>query len=278
MVPGISRAIEVKVAADESEWTAAFKLVRDNYLESGYEAPSPKLFRFTPYHALPDTTVFVAKCEGEVVATFTLVQDNHPLGLPMESLYEQEIGELRAQGRRLGEVTSLAADGLSQREFLQVFISLIRLMKQYHLEQGGDTWVITVNPRHRSFYCKTLGYAALGPARAYDAVGGAPAEAYWVDQPRMVERGPRAAESIFAPLPPETLLPAPMPVGLIRKLAAESSQTDLGRVDELLNEISGEFPAIDVELLLSRVNGQVNVLDTEEVLSYVCHNGGSRRW
>jgi hypothetical protein len=47
-------------------------------------------------------------------------------------------------------VISLAEDGLSRRESLRVFMALIRVMFQYHVAQGGDTWVITVNPRHRN--------------------------------------------------------------------------------------------------------------------------------
>lgn len=238
LVPGITRDVEVKVASGVPEWEAAFRLVRENYLESGYETPSPKLFRFTPYHALPDTTVFVAKCEGRVVATFTLVPDTRPLGLPLESLYQEEVDGLRRKGRRLGEVTSLAAADLTQREFVQVFMTLIRLMKQYHLSQGGDTWVITVNPRHRAFYCKSLGYTSLGPCRTYEAVGGHPAEAYWVDVPRIRTAAPKANESLFSePLAPEILAPARMPLDLVRRLAEQSSQFDALDVDQILKYV-----------------------------------------
>jgi hypothetical protein len=247
MVPGIARGIEVKLARTVPEWEAAFRLVRENYLDSGYESPSPKLFRFTPYHALPDTTVFVAKCGEKVVATFTLVPDARPLGLPLESLYEEEVEALRREGRRLGEVTSLAATDLTQAEFVQVFTTMIRLMLQYHDRQGGDTWVIAVNPRHRAFYCKVMGGVSLGPRRAYKAVGGHPAEAYWVDPRVMAERVPKMHAHIFAEaLPLEILTPARMPLDLIRHLAAQSSQFD--------------------------------ALDVEQILSYVERNGNPRRW
>lgn len=225
MVPGVTRDIEVKIASTPEEWEAAFRLVRKNYVESGYEAPSSKPLRFTPYHALPDTTVFIAKCEGEVVATFSLVADGKPLGLPLDALYEEEVGRLRSEGRHLGEVTSLAASGLSQREFIQVFSALIRLMCQYHLRQGGDTWLITVNPKHRAFYTKTLGFVALGPCRAYAAVAGAPAEAYWMDRSLMQAVGSRMYDPIFVePLPDDMLVPAKIPVELVRGLAKQSSQ------------------------------------------------------
>jgi hypothetical protein len=240
-VPGIRRKVEVKVASTPAEWEGAFRLVRKNYLESGYEPPSTKLLRFTPYHALPDTTVFVAKAENRIVATLTLVPDSRPLGLPLEGLYEDEVNNLRQQGRHLAEVTSLAADHLTQLEFMHVFTALSRLMAQYHLYHGGDTWVITVNPRHRAYYCKTYGYMPLGPRRAYSAVRGHPAEALWVDERLMQASAPKMHEAIYKrPLPRELLQPVRMPVELIRYMAAESSQFDPLAVEALdVNQILG---------------------------------------
>ena len=74
-VPGAGsrREIVVKIASEPDEWEQAFQLVAANYQERGYETTTDKPYRFTPYHALPDTTIFVAKHEGRVVATFSLV-------------------------------------------------------------------------------------------------------------------------------------------------------------------------------------------------------------
>ncbi len=237
-VPGISRPVEVKIASTPDEWRQAFQLVRHNYLASGYEAPSPKLVRFTPYHALPDTTVFVARHQGQVLATFTLVPDNTLLGLPLQTIYPEEIGQLRREGRRLAEVTSLAMRDLDQREFLQVFTAMIRLMKQYHVRQGGDTWVIAVNPKHRNYYCKGLGYAPLGPCRAYEAVEGAPAEAYVLDRHQMRRDAPKKYAELFGePLPGDVLTAAEMPAEVIRELAEQSSQTAVEAVEDILAEV-----------------------------------------
>ena len=124
----------------------------------------------------------VAKLEGRVLATFSMVPDNTLLGLPLESIYGEEIKGLRRSRRRVAEVTSFAADkDLRLREFRQVFVALIRLCMQYHLSQGGDTWVITVNPRHRDFYTKAMGFVPLGPPRTYSSVQNHPAEGYWFD-------------------------------------------------------------------------------------------------
>jgi hypothetical protein len=238
-VRGVAGNITVKIASQLGEWEQAFRLVAGNYQEAGYQAPTGKPFRFTPYHALPDTTVFVAKRDESVVATFTLVADNTLLGLPLEALYAAEVGGLRRQGCRLAEVTSLAFADLSQREFLQVFTAMIRLMKQYHVGRGGDTWVITVNPRHRNFYCKVLGYQSLGPCKAYAAVSGAPAEAFWLDRGVMRTNAPRGHEQIFGEgLPAEAFHAAPLPRSVIRYFAAESSQTDETQVNDILRSVA----------------------------------------
>src|SRR4051794_25143846 len=63
MVPGVGREIRVKIASGHDELDQAFRLLATNYRARGFESPSPKPFRFTPYHALPGTTTFVAKHE-----------------------------------------------------------------------------------------------------------------------------------------------------------------------------------------------------------------------
>jgi hypothetical protein len=176
------------------------------------------------------------------------VPDNTLLGLPLEALYADEVRGLRRAGRRLGEVISLAADpGLGLREFRPVFVALIRLMKQYHVAQGGDTWVITVNPRHRTFYTRALGYAPLGPCRAYAAVQDAPAEAYWTDTALMAQNAPRLCQEVFgAALPPAALLTRRMPRDLVREFDGQSTLGDRRKV--------------------------------QGVLEYVDHYGSPRRW
>jgi len=236
-VSGIARDIWVQIASTPTEWREAFQLVADQYQTRGYDAIGFD-YRFTSYHALPDTVVFVAKAEGQVVATFTLVPDNTLLGLPLESLYAAEVRALRQHGRRLGEVTNLASTGLSLREFAATFHALIRLMKQYHLRNGGDSWAIAVNPRHRDYYEKVLGYTALGPRRAYASVQGHPAEAYYLDVPLMRARAPRVYRKMFGqPLPPAVLAAPSTPPEWVRHFAGHSSQTDPRLVEEILQYI-----------------------------------------
>jgi hypothetical protein len=234
-VPGVARDIEVRIATQRDELEEAFQLVAANYRARGYEVASAKPLRFTPYHALPDTRTLVAKHDGQVVATFSIVLDNTLLGLPMESIYGEEIAALRNRGHRLLETTSLADTGLSVREFMQVFVALIRLGMQYHTANGGDAYVITVNPRHKSFYSKVLGFLPLGPCRAYASVQDAPAEAFWVSNDLLRERAPRMYGEIFGePLPRAALAAASLPRDLVRHFDRQSSLGDSKTVEAVL--------------------------------------------
>jgi N-acyl amino acid synthase FeeM len=234
-VMGVTRDIRVKIATEQAELEEAFALVAANYRARGYEAPSDKPYRFTPYHALPGTATLVAKHEGKVVATLTLVPDNDVLGLPMENIYGEEIAGLRQEGRKLAEVISLADSGLSIREFVQVFKALIKLEMQYHASRGGDTWVIAINPRHRSFYQKVMGFVPLGPCRSYPSVQDHPAEAYWLDLERMRTQAPKMHLEAFGErLPDGALETPPWSAERVRHFGHRSTQIDARRVDELV--------------------------------------------
>lgn len=225
-VPAPASDLRVMIAWERAEWEAAFRLVASSYQAAGYESTDAGAVRFTPFHALPDTVTFVAKRKDRVVMTFALVADNSILGLPMETIYPEEIANLRGEGRRLGEVISFAAEDLNLREFAVTFRALIRLMKQYHVSQGGDTWVITVNPKHRQFYTKVLGYIPLGPCKPYYRVQGAPAEAFVLDAAMMQEHAPKVFDEMFAePLPRSVLTAAKMPPVLTRYFAGMSNRS-----------------------------------------------------
>jgi hypothetical protein len=165
------------------------------------------------------------------------VPDNTLLGLPLEGIYGEEIAALRRERRRLGEVISLAADKeVKSREFIVLFKYLIKAMFQYHVCHGGDSWVITVNPRHRDFYSKAMGFVPLGPPRTYSAVQDHPAEGYWVDAERMEAAGPKMHREIFGEwLPGEALTALRMPPHLISYLGGHSSKTSAETLPEVFD-------------------------------------------
>ncbi|MBV8317279.1 MAG: hypothetical protein JOZ53_20260, partial [Planctomycetaceae bacterium] len=244
-VMGVTRDIRVKIATEQAEFEEAFALLAANYRARGYESPGDKPYRFTPYHALPTTVTVVAKREGEVVATLSFVPDTELLGLPMESIFGEEIAGLRREGRRMAEAFSLADSGLLIHEFIQVFKALIKLAMQYHASRGGDTAVITVNPRHRSFYQKVLGFKRLGPRRNYPTVQDHPAEAYLLEFESMKENAPPMYQEVFGESLAESILTAGRwSVERVRYFGRRSTQIEAEVLEDLLDAIeqSGATP------------------------------------
>lgn len=240
---GPDRPIRAKIAAEVDEFEQAFRLLAVRYQARGYEEPGRGRYRFTPYHALPETTTFVAKRGDRVVATLSLVPDTDLLGLPIERIYPAEVEALRRRGRRLGEVTSLAVGNLSLGDFRQAFLALKRLMFQHHVRQGGDGWVIGVHPRHRAYYRRSLGFAPLGPRRSYPDVRDHPAEAFYVDVERMRGQAPRMYHSIFGvELPEAELAGSGRPAEYLGHFAARSTPAQRRRL-------------IDVRRLVDRHGG-----------------------
>jgi N-acyl-L-homoserine lactone synthetase len=136
------------------------------------------------------------------------------------------------------EVTSLADRDLSMREFVPVFVTLMGVMAQFASHQGADTWVITVNPRHRLFYQKVMGFVPIGAQKAYPAVQNHPAEAFAGTIPLLAANAPAMYEQIFREALPESVLAhSSMSVELVRYFAAHSSQTNLAAVEEILERI-----------------------------------------
>jgi hypothetical protein len=234
----VARDLWVKIASEWSELEQAFELLAGNYRARGYEDQTDKPFRFTLFHALPDTVTLVAVDEQRVLATLTLVPDSDVLGLPMESIYGAEVAQLRQSGRRPAEAIGLADTDLTIREFVQVFKALIKLAMQYHARRGGDSWIIAVNPRHSSFYQKVLGFTPLGPQRSYPAVRNHPAEAHLLTAATMSESAPQMYQEVFgAELPEPVLTPRQWSREQVRYFGARSSQVDEHDLERLLDSI-----------------------------------------
>lgn len=154
----------------------ASRLVHDVYVRCGYMKPNPQRRRATPYDNLADTTTFVACLDEEVIATLTLVSDRE-LGLPMQSIYQEELQSLRRQGRRLAEVTALADRRKDPKRGMSVFLGLTKLMIHTARKRGIDDLLVTVHPKHARFYQRILVFEPFGPERAYPAVQNNPAVA-----------------------------------------------------------------------------------------------------
>lgn len=171
---GIDRP-SIKIAETMDEWEQAFSLVYQEYLRMGFitEADSSQLY-CNIYHMLPTTRIFVFKSYISVIATLTQIFDSQPFGLPIDSLYHEELNALREQGRKLAELSTLASSRQNSRR--NIFMYLFRAIFWLSIYSKVNDLCIMVNPRHVKFYKSILFFEDLGEQKCYPKVN-APAVA-----------------------------------------------------------------------------------------------------
>jgi hypothetical protein len=172
--------------------------------------PNAHRVRVTPYHLLPTTHVFVAYSASEIVATMTLVGDG-ALGLPMESIYGEEVGRRRAMGVRLSEVSCLADRRTDRRDFLTVFVGLSRVLAQFARRQRYDQLLVVCHPKHSAFYRRYLGFDMIGSVAECPHVQNKPAVPLCLDFDYVDHHPPACYKRFFGDwLPDEQLRPSRM--------------------------------------------------------------------
>lgn len=209
----------VRIARCDREVIQALELVYKTYLRSGFIGANSYRLRVTPYHLLPSTHVLVSFLEGEAISTTTLIGDGD-LGLPMEDLYGDEVGERRQMGLRLAEVSCLADRRSDFERSFSMLVQLMSLTAQTAVYQEIDQLLVAVHPRHGAFYQRFFGFEVIGGLKSYEAVNNKPAVALALDLHRIAESCPRGHKRLFGkPLPVEELRPRRLSDDLLSYLA-----------------------------------------------------------
>ena len=104
-LPPIPPGLEIQVAETQSDLEGAYRLLHDVYVEIGFMEAHPSKMRLNVYNMLPHTSTIVAKMNGQVIGTITLIREN-PLGLPLDESIDTSF--YRKPGWQVAEVTSLA--------------------------------------------------------------------------------------------------------------------------------------------------------------------------
>jgi hypothetical protein len=166
-------SFKIRLAHSQERSKEASVLVKRRYSAAGYVVVGPGT-----HHVCPEQITLLSYRGDKVVGTLTLGMDIGG-GLYADELYKGEIDGLRAQGRKVAEITKLAID--SKHASKRVFASMIHIAYIYcrKLWRYTDV-VIEVNPSHVSFYKKLLGFKELGPERYCPRVD-APAVLLWIE-------------------------------------------------------------------------------------------------
>ena len=147
-----------------AELRAAYALVHDVFVDTGYIHPESGNIRLRIFEACPETATFVAKKDGAVVGVLSVVLDSPEFGLPSDVAFEPELDSLRKQGMRLCEATNQAIAAEYRRS--AVLSELMRCATSYMLEMQCDWAIATVSPNHGGFY-ELMGFKQVGPERSY---------------------------------------------------------------------------------------------------------------
>lgn len=191
--------VTYKVADCREEREEAFQLTYKAYVKANLIAENPHEMRVSPHHLNPMTDVLIAKYQGRVVYTVTLITDD-VAGLPMDEIFPEELDELREQGGCVAEMSCLAGDedAFEGREGYKVYTNLISLALQFARQNGVDRLLLAVHPRHARFYDRFFGCEPIGETKAYAAVQDNPAVPCVHDFAKLDKRGYKLFDQMYS--------------------------------------------------------------------------------
>ncbi|MBK1617390.1 hypothetical protein CKO42_02750 [Lamprobacter modestohalophilus] len=199
-------SVTYKIATERQELERSFELVWDAYVKVGLQSPDSDPIRFTKYHLLPSTKVFIAiyrpellkdkpdysrlKEPGEIVGTLTVVPDSE-MGLPMEEVCHESVQDLRSKDGNPAEVVALAVNPEYRRH--NVMMYLYKLMFEYaNLTEVSDI-TCSVTKRHISFYQSMLLFQPMGELKTYSSANGLEVQCHRLN----IEHGREVARDIY---------------------------------------------------------------------------------
>lgn len=167
---------ELKASDSRREREEALRLVHRVYRQHGLADGNEAGLRVMRQHLCDDSSIFVVREFGRVVFTVTLVGDSE-YGMPLESLFGDEVDSMRKQGIRLAEVSCLAHDSsiTNSRARFSTLVQGISLLIQAARLRGVDRLLLAVHPRHAKVYERLFGCVMCSQTKTYEAVRGNPA-------------------------------------------------------------------------------------------------------
>lgn len=153
-----------------SELCAAFRMVHDNYVASGYMTPHPSGMRYTALQLLPVSTTWIAIYGNEIIGTGTVVAYS-PAGLPSGAVFADHFRTLRSKGRTVAEATLLACRSHHEVNAVSIICAILRHGVRC---SRVDDFCVVADPNHLSFWQKVLGFEILTNARRDGHAAGHP--------------------------------------------------------------------------------------------------------
>ncbi len=167
--PDAQAGLTFEIAKTYEQVETAWSLVYRAYLRAGLIPPNKFKLHTVSQTIQKKTAVIFGNIGGMTVSTLSAYADCET-GLPLDTVYENELQQMRTEGRRLAEF-GLFAD---RREHLfrsiEALLEMIRHATYFALACGATDGVIGVHPHHANFYTRLLGFDQVGPVKAYATV------------------------------------------------------------------------------------------------------------
>jgi hypothetical protein len=151
------RVFQIRAANSQGLRSSATILINRMYASRGYLS-SP-----LSTQQLPTRITLVASAAGITIGTITIGFDS-PAGLNADDPFITETSKLRAESRNLCEFTKLAIDSVMRSKRVLASLFHVAYIYAYRLMRFDDL-LIEVNPRHRRYYERMLGFEVLGLER-----------------------------------------------------------------------------------------------------------------
>ncbi|MCB0419522.1 MAG: hypothetical protein KDD61_00905 [Bdellovibrionales bacterium] len=180
----LDKEITISVAESSEDFKAAFALIYSEYLRLGYIKKDDIRMYYKLHHLLPESTLIVAKKQGQVIGTISLIRDNE-FGLPLESCFAlSENRKESARNKRLVEICSFVIDRSYRRTGgTDLSIYMFKYLYEYAAQfmQAGLLF-IAITPHHFDFYRFLFGFKKWSPK--IKNYMGAPAMNCYLDVPK----------------------------------------------------------------------------------------------
>lgn len=163
--------VSFKKAKTKEEYYSCFKLLHDIYVDCGYMEKNDQSSRIIPNHYDPLTKVCMAYDEisSDVIFTGSIFID-YKFGLPLDSLFNYELNELRNKGKRIAEIGCLASNKLYRKNNKLIPLYMNRFIFNECMKLNVDELIVGIHPKHVKIYEDLLLFKKIGYSKSYSYV------------------------------------------------------------------------------------------------------------
>lgn len=145
------KSFKLRFAQQDEAFNSASLLVQKRYEWRGM--PKAKLAKH------PNRITILTFSQERVVGTVTVGYDSEE-GLLADEMFKPEVDALRAQGKRVGELSKLAIDeNIGSKQLLA---SLVHVAYLYGVIHKCTDAIFDIVPHHKAFYERMLGLTQIG--------------------------------------------------------------------------------------------------------------------